>query len=228
MAKAKTKETDQRSSIIHAAIDLYLEDKTKYNMRNVAMKLEIEPAVVYKHFPTKEAILKAFYKDLVKNYQEMTKEIEDFASYTLAEKMQNFAYASFDMLSEQREFFNHTFDKMVLKQGTSKGMGKDVKAMLKHWISEDEHIADSAQPFIGSFTYEFLTKEYFHLLHFWKTDESEDAERTVALTDKLTTLVEEIFYSKIVDRSIDTVKYIFQQSGFSFRLFDSFSCDKKS
>jgi len=217
MAKAKTKDTDLRSSIIHAAIDLYLEDKTKYNMRNVAMKLEIEPAVVYKHFPTKESILKAFYKDLVKNYQEMTKEIEDFASYTLAEKMQNFTYASFDMLGEQREFFNHTFDKMVIKVGTSKGMGKDVKTMLKYWITEDEQIADSARPFIGSFTYEVLTKEYFQLLRFWKTDESENAERTVALTDKLSTLIEELFYSKVVDKTIDTVKYIFQQSDFSSR-----------
>jgi len=226
MAKAKTKETDLRSSIINAAIDLYLEDKAKYNMRNVAKKLDIEPAVVYKHFPTKESILKAFYKDLVKNYQEMTKEIEDFASYTLAEKMQNFTYASFDLLSEQREFFNHTFDKMVLKDGTSKGMGKDVKKMLKHWITEDERIADSARPFIGSLTYELLTKEYFHLLHFWKTDESEDAERTIALTDKLSTLIEELFYSKVVDKAVDTAKYIFQQSGFSFRWSDSFSCKK--
>jgi len=112
MAKAKTKDTDLRSSIIHAAIDLYLEDKTKYNMRNVAMKLEIEPAVVYKHFPTKESILKAFYKDLVKNYQEMTKEIEDFASYTLAEKNAKISpMPALICLGEQREFFNHTFDK---------------------------------------------------------------------------------------------------------------------
>lgn len=226
MAKAKTKEPDLRKAIIHAAIDLYLEDKSKYNMRNVAKKLDIEPAVVYNHFPTKEAILKAFYKDLVHNYLEMTKEIEDFAKYTLAEKMQNFAYASFDLLSEEREFFNHTFDKMVLKNGTSKGMGKAVRDMLKHWITEDEHIADSARVFIGSVTYELLTKEYFHLLHFWKTDESEDAERTIALTDKLTTLVEEIFYSKVVDRTVDAAKYLFQQSGFSFRWSDSFSCKK--
>lgn len=226
MAK-KEEHTDLRQHAIKAAIDLYLEDKSKFNMRNVAAKLEVQPAEIYKLFPTKEAMLKAWYKDIVKNYKAMVAEIEDFPSYTLAEKMQNFAYTSFDMLSEEREFFNHTFDKMVLRQGTSKGMGKDVKHMLKEWIEDDERIADSAQPFIGNFSYELLAREYFHLLHFWKTDDSEDAERTVALTDKLTTFVEEVLYSKVVDRGVDAFKYLFQQSGFNFRWNDGWGCNNK-
>lgn len=218
--------SELRQQIIRNAIDLYLEDKKSYNMRNLAVKMEMEPAEVYKHFPTKEAILKAFYTDVVKQYKQMTTEIDDFHTYSLAEKMQNFAYASFDMFTEEREFFNQTFDRLVLKDGIKQGMGKQVRAMLKDWISEDERIADSAQPFIGDFTYDFLTREYFHLLHFWKTDDSEDAERTVALTDKLTTLLEELFYSKVVDKSIDTFKYVFQQAGFSFRWKDSWNCKK--
>lgn len=224
MAKKNYTKEELRALIIKGAIDLYLEDRTKFNMRNIAAKLELEPAVVYNHFPSKEAILKSFYTDLVKQYKLMSSEIEDFHSYTLAEKMQNFAFASFDMLREEREFFNQTFEKMVLKKGPRKGMGKEVNKMLKDWISEDEHVADSAKPFIRDFTYDILTIEYFHLLNFWKNDESDDAERTVALTDKLTTLVEEVLYSKVVDRSVDALKYLFQQSGFSFRWNEMFRC----
>lgn len=224
MAEMDQSKKELRALIIKGAIDLYLEDQKKFNMRNVAKLMEIDPTEVYNMFPTKEAILKAFYTDLVKNYKMMTKEIEDFHSYTLAEKMQNFAYASFDMLREEREFFNQTFESMVLKKGPRKGMGKEVNRMLKDWISEDEKVADSAKPFIRDFSYDLLTMEYFNLLKFWKNDESIDAERTVALTDKLTMLVEELLYSTIIDRGIDAAKYLFQQSGFSFRLNEMFSC----
>ena len=190
----------QKQKIVSAAIALYIDDRANFTIANIARKTRIKKVEIYNFFNSRSAILKYYYPLCVERYRIMTADIDDFAIWSLEEKLANFAYALFDMLQEEREFVEEHFDEAIVHGSATSRFEHDVGALLNEFIGED-----CTTGWLAS----FLAREYVHLIGFWLADESSDAQRTMALVDKGASFVGEAVHSSaLVYKGIDLTKYL--------------------
>lgn len=213
-----TEKLNLKIELTEAAIDLYIEDK--FTIPNLASKTGKTASEIYSLFPNKNAILKFYYPSLIVRYQAMISEIDDFDSYSISEKLSNFAFTLFDMMDERREFVEDTFDKYVWTCSSKSEFQKLIKSLFKDFFTSDGKIATSAGFFMGDLFYSSLKIQFLSLIKFWLDDNSEGRERTFALTDKITGFIEELVYSKIVDKGFDLAKYSMSAFGFNKQVED--------
>ncbi|MBO6587425.1 MAG: hypothetical protein JJ953_15055 [Gracilimonas sp.] len=213
-----TEKLNTKIELTEAAIDLYIEDK--FSIPNLTDKTGKTASEIYALFPNKKSILQFYYPSLVIRYRAMIGEIEDFDSYTIAEKLSNFCYTLFDMMDDRRAFVEDTFEKYEWKCTSNTEFRNEIKDLFIDFFTTDGRIATSAGFFIGDLFYSSLRTQYVFLVKFWLEDESEDKERTFALVDKLTGFIEELVYSKIVDKGFDLAKYSVSAFGFSQQVED--------
>ncbi|MBD3614924.1 MAG: hypothetical protein HUJ22_00025 [Gracilimonas sp.] len=213
-----TKELNIKIGLTQAAIDLYIEDR--FSIPNLTKETGKSASEIYTIFPNKKSILKFYYPSLVIRYRAMISEIDDFDSYSISEKLSNFAFTLFDMMDERRGFVEDTFEKYEWKCASKSEFQKEIKSLFKDFFTTDGNIATSAGLFIGDWFYASLKTQYLFLIKFWLEDDSEARERTFALTDKITGFIEELVYSKIVDKGFDLAKYSLNASGFSKQVED--------
>ena len=190
----------QKQKIVSAAIALYIDDRANFTIANIARKTRIKKFEIYNFFNSRSAILKYYYPLCVERYRIMTADIDDFAIWSLEEKLANFAYALFDMLQEEREFVEEHFAEAIVHGSATSRFEHDVGALLNEFIGED-----CTTGWLAS----FLAREYVHLIGFWLADESSDAQRTMALVDKGASFVGEAVHSSaLVYKGIDLTKYL--------------------
>ncbi|MGN8224959.1 hypothetical protein [Gracilimonas sp. BCB1] len=213
-----TEKLNTKIELTEAAIDLYIEDK--FSIPNLADKTGKTASEIYALFPNKKSILQFYYPSLVIRYRAMIGEIDDFDSYTIAEKLSNFCYTLFDMMDDRQAFVEDTFEKFEWKCTSNTEFRNEIKDLFADFFTTDGRIATSAGFFIGDFFYSSVRIQYVYLIKFWLEDESEDRERTFALVDKLTGFIEELVYSKIVDKGFDLAKYSMSAFGFSQQVED--------
>jgi len=203
---------NEKIELCEAAIDLTLANQ-KFTITQLSEATGKSASEIYALFPNKKAILRYYYPSLVIRYSAMIKEIEDFETFTISEKMSNFIYTIFDMMDERREFVEDTFDHLVFRKNPISAFQKEVAQLFKHFLTSDGNVAVSAGFIMKDYFYEFLAKEYTHIVKFWLNDSSEGNERTFALTDKLTGFVQELVYNKVVDKGFDLAKYLIIHAG---------------
>jgi hypothetical protein len=213
-----TEELNTKIELTEAALDLKAENK--FSIPNLTDKTGKTASEIYAFFPNKKSILKFYYPSLVFRYRAMVGEIEDFDSYSISEKLSNFIFTVFDMMAERREFVEETFNKYEWTCTSSTDFQKEIKSLFKDFFTSDGKIATSAGFFMGGLFYNSLKTQYLMLIRFWLQDDSEDRERTFALTDKITGFIEELVYSKIVDKGFDLAKYSLGAFGFSQQVED--------
>lgn len=213
-----TEKINLKIELTEAAIDLYIENK--FTIANLANKTGKNASEIYSVFPNKKAILEFYYPSLVIRYQAMISEIDDFDSYSISEKLSNFAFTLFDMMGERRVFVEDTFEKYVWHCSSKSEFKQEIRTLFKDFFTSDGNISTSAGFFIGNLFYNSLATQFLYLIKFWLEDESEDRERTIALTDKITGFIEELVYSKIVDKGFDLAKYSLSAFGLSKQVED--------
>lgn len=213
-----TEELNTKIELTDAAIDLYIEGK--FSIPNLTKKTGKSASEIYTLFPNKKSILKFYYPSLVIRYRAMINEIDEFDSYSFSEKLSNFAFTLFDMMDERQEFVEDTFEKYEWKCTSKSEFQQEIKSLFKDFFTTDGNIATSAGFFIGDLFYASLKTQFLFLIKFWLEDDSEGRERTFALTDKITGFIEELVYSKIVDKGFDLAKYSLSAFGFGKQMED--------
>ncbi|WP_018128390.1 hypothetical protein [Balneola vulgaris] len=203
--------------ISYTAIDLYM-STGQVSMKNLIKETGLTASDIYTLFPEKKSILSFYYPSIVYQYRMMISEIDDFDSYTLSEKLSNFIYTSFDVIDEQREFVQKSFYKTILKKGTHSEFHHEISLLIKEFYLSDPHISVSSGFMMGDRVFSFLAKEYLYVVNFWLNDDSEGKEKTFALVDKLTAFLEELSYSKIIDKGFDLTKYLVVHAGLGNRI----------
>jgi len=99
-----------RKAIIRAAVELIAEEGFKpATMRRIAKAAGVGEATIYNYFPTKEAILYAYYQDHMHDCIAALKSIPDFHTFTLQEQLQALFHASLDLYLSDRGFVAQTF-----------------------------------------------------------------------------------------------------------------------
>jgi AcrR family transcriptional regulator len=195
-------------TISDIATDLYIQGDGQFYIKDIAKQIDITPAEVFNYFPNKKAILEFYYASLIIRYELMIDEIDDFESYTLSEKLSNFAFTNFDMLREKEGFVEATLSDYILNSFTKTDFEKELERIIKQFLENDEQISVSSTLVLNSYSYTFLRRQYLELLRFWINDTSENKELTMELTDKATAVLQELMYNPVLDKSFDLVKFM--------------------
>jgi AcrR family transcriptional regulator len=196
-------------NIADAATDLYInDDNHHFLIKDVAAKVGLDPAEVFNYFPNKKSILEFYYASLVIRYEMMVDEIDEFESYSLSEKLSNFAFTSFDMLKEKEAFMEATFKEYILHSFIKTDFEKEVERLIKKFLENDSQVAITSTLVMNTYSYAFLRRQYLELVRFWMNDSSEGKELTMELTDKLTGVLQELIYNPVLDKSFDLLKFM--------------------
>lgn len=199
---------ETKFTIADIATDLYIQNDGQFFMKDIARHMDITPAEVFNYFPNKKAILEFYYASLVIRYELMIDQIDDFESYTIGEKLSNFAFTNFDMLAEKEAFVEDTFSEYILHSFSKTDFEKEIERLFKQFLQADDRISISSTLALNSYSYAFLKRQYLELLRFWLNDTSENKELTMELTDKVTGVLEELLYNPVLDKGLDLLKFM--------------------
>ncbi|MEX0685202.1 MAG: TetR family transcriptional regulator [Balneolales bacterium] len=199
---------EKKQRIIKAALDIYTENPSSFTLKSIAKKARVKEAEIYSFFPNKTAILKSFYTGIVPAYNEMIREIEGYEKYDLSEKLSNFVYSSLDMMQEQRDFVEKTFDELIVRAQPKSRFQIQVESLIEEFVKNDLRISATHQYLLNSIAFKVLSREYLYLIQYWINDESLGSEKTIALTDKYTAFLSEILYSAVIDKGIDLGRFL--------------------
>jgi len=206
---ADSDSNSRREKIILAAIDLYLQHGMRFTMRSVAQRAKLKEAEVYRLFRTKGAVLKGFYSLCLERYGAIARETEGYDAFDFDEKLAHFVYVMFDLMEEQKDFVEDTFDALIFKSTQKTQFQRELEGMIAAHLEPPGAVSKTLQGLIGTpRVYAFLVKEYFFLVKFWLEDESDNAEKTMALADKLTAFIGECLKSRVLDRGLDLLKFL--------------------
>lgn len=195
-------------AIADIATDLYIAGDGKFYIKDVASEIDITPAEVFNYFPNKKSILEFYYDSLVIRYEIMINEIDDFESYTLSEKLSNFAFTCFDMLQEKEYFVEATLSDFILNSFSKTNFEKELERIIQQFLQNDDNISLASTLVLNTYSYSFLRRQFLELLRFWINDTSENKELSMELTDKATAVLQELMYNPILDKSFDLVKFV--------------------
>lgn len=174
----------------------------------------MKSAEIFELFPNRKSILLYFYESRLLICQEQTKSIDAYPDFSLSEKLSNLFLTLLDEFLENREFVLKTYKKFIVKSPFNTAFEKEFKQEIKTIFEEDHQISASASIFINSLLYKTIFCHFHALILFWSNDESKKYEQSLALVDKWCSLIEELFYNKILDKGFDFGKFLFYNSPF--------------
>ncbi len=207
------KTVEQKTRVIEAAIALYLAGTDHYTVKNICEKGEITQSEFYKLFGNKERVLWQFYPHCVDRYRVIITMMEDHDRMSLSEKLENFIFVMLDFFQEQRLFVEKTFGKMLAKRPAKTAFQKEVEDVFREILENENDVAFLQHTFLLNFlTYDILAGEFFSLVKFWLSDDSENYEKTMAYADKLISFLTEILEISIVDKGFDLAKFVLQNN----------------
>jgi hypothetical protein len=216
----------KRENIAIKAANFYI-DNPDFTMKELATHFDIPVSDLYKLFPNRNSVLKYYYTVQFRNVLEITQNIDGYQNFSLAEKLSTIAYTLIDLLLEDREFVDQTFTNLICKSHSKTDFEKELDYYLKTTFNNDQRISASASIIMNSWFYSIIRKHYMWLITYWLNDESNGFENTMAITDKWTSLLQELLYNSIIDKSLDLTKFMFAQSNLK-EWIDSFEGNRPS
>lgn len=195
-------------AIAEAAASIYVRRDGSFTFKEIGRELDIAPARIFDFFSNKQSILEYYYEGQIIRYHLMTREIEDFQSYSLSEKISNFMYASFDMLEEQLEFVEQTFPKHARNCVHPTNYEKHVEKTFRSFFEDDSRISVGGTLLLQTPFFALLRHGYLQLISIWLKDETEGREQTMELIDKITAFTQELMYSSVSDKGLALAKFL--------------------
>jgi AcrR family transcriptional regulator len=204
-----------RKTLIAAAVDIMAEKGLKAaTMRQIAKAAGMGEATIYNYFPTKEAILYAYYEDHMAACVDELKSVPDFHTYTLQEQLQCLFDASLNLYLADREFVARTFRRVFL--GTSRDWSR-IKAIRATFFTAVNDMLSAAaeageipdqvfQELIG----QFFMDAYIGVVHYWLSDTSDGFTNTQVLTDRGLDLTCAMLKAGVANKLFDMAVFLFK------------------
>lgn len=206
-----TPQSGPEDRIIDAAVRLYAENRDAFRMADICEVAGVDTAEAESLFETKAEILRAFYRRAFSRYAALEGQVPDFSAYSLAEKVATLTFSYADEISYPAGFAAETFGPLMLQGGPSVSFEKLFQERIAWYIGSDPAVSDVFKPLFGAWAHRFCAKIVLGLIRDRLTDKSPEQERSAALVDKVTMLMQTVFYAGTLDRLWDLGKYLYSQ-----------------
>lgn len=205
------KQAKKKTKISETAAKRYIENP-RFTIQSLAEELDMKSAEIFELFPNRKSILLFFYESRILAYREQKKSIDGSSDFSLSEKLSNLFLTLLDQFLEYREFVLISYNKFISGNPASTAFEREFKDELKAIFQSDQNISGSSAFFVNRLLYKTVYCHFHALIFFWSKDNSEKYEQSFALVDKWCSLIEELFYSKVVDKGFDLGKFLFYNS----------------
>lgn len=217
------KQSKRKIKISETATRKYIQN-SRFTIQSLADELDMKPKEIFELFPNRKSILLFFYESRILLYQEQSESIDNYSDFSLSEKLSSLFLTLLDEFMDHREFVLETYGKFVSKNPLKTDFEKRFKNELKTIFKSDRQLSVSASFFVNRLLYGTIYCHFHALILFWMNDESDKYEKSFALVDKWCSLIQELFYNKILDKGFDFGKFLFYNSPFKH----AFSSIKRS
>jgi hypothetical protein len=207
------KEAKHKIQIAEAAAERFIINRY-FTFESLAAKVNMKPAEIMDFFPSRFSMLDYYYESRLILYNQQTSNIPGYPDFTLQEKLSNLFLGLLDQFREHRDFVLTTYKSRAIKNAGKTNFENLLKRELKFIFENDPKISGTCSVFLNSVLYQSLLWQFHGLIYFWMNDESLHQENSLALTDKWTAFIEELYYSKITDSGVDLGKFLFYHSPF--------------
>lgn len=197
-----------KTDLAHQAVATYMDEGCSFTIASISKNIDINEVDFFDYFPHKTAALHHFYTSIPDRYRAMVSEIDGYENLTAGEKLANYIYTVFDMLQEQRDFVEETFDPFVFKTVRTSDFEYESRKLISEFLENDRQIPPFTQMALSLPVDRFLAYEMLHVIKFWLGDTSDGTERTSELVEKLTAFIDEVLHTAIADRGFDLAKFM--------------------
>ncbi len=215
MKISKKQKLENRKKILTALVDLVIEKDLKTaTMREIARRAGLGDATIYNYFPTKDAIVYAYYEDRFDQVTEALKGIPDFHTYTFQEQLQTFFETKLDLLLPDREFLEKTFKTafFTLSQDLSRVRPSRDKfmAVIREIFEAAIEAGEIEDQVFLELSVQFFWEYYVGIILYWLKDDSDRFEATTLLIDKSMDLASASIRAGIGNKIFDMGIFLFK------------------
>ncbi len=204
-----------RKAIIRAAADLVSENGFRSaTMRGIAKAAGMGEATIYNYFPTKEAIIFAFYEDHLQDCIEALKQVESFNTYSLQEQLQALFSSSLDLYLGDREFVQHTFRMVLLSSSRDWTRVKPIRdaflAAVNDMLTAAAEVGEIPDQVFQELMGQFFMDAYIAAVLYWLADTSEGFADTTVMVDRGLDLACALLKAGIANKIFDMATFLFK------------------
>ena len=206
---------ENRKKIIRAAVDAITQKGMKgATMKMIARKAGLGDATIYNYFPTKEAIVYAYYEEQLDESVERLRAIPDFNEYSLQEQLQAFFETQLELFLPDREFVDISFRDITFSlthdYRNLKSVRKRFFNILADMFEAAVEVGEIPDPVFLELTYHFFWDYYVGLIFYWLRDRSDQFQDTTILLDKSLDLGITFIKAGVVNKVLDVASFLFR------------------
>jgi AcrR family transcriptional regulator len=215
MKISEDQKRENRKKIVRSAVDAITSDGMKgATMRTIAQKAGLADATVYNYFPTKEAIVYAYYEDQLDGSVQRLRSIADFNEFTLQEQLQTFFETQLESFLSDREFVDVSFRAITFSMTHDYQYLKPIRKRFFHIISDifeaAIEVGEIPDLMFLELTQHFFWDFYVGLIFYWLRDRSGQFQDTSILLDKSLDLAVALIKTGVVNKAFDIASFLFR------------------
>jgi AcrR family transcriptional regulator len=204
-----------RRAILQAAVALIADTGFKAaTMRRIARAAGVGEGTIYNYFPTKEAILYAYYQDHMHQCIAELKTVADFHTFTLQEQLQTLFDTSLDLYLPDREFVARTFRLVFLSPSRDWTRVKPIRAAflaaVDDMLTAAVEVGEIPDQVFESLMGHFFMDAYIGAVHYWMTDTSDGFADARVLIDRGLDLACALLKAGIANKLFDIAVFLFK------------------
>ncbi|MBU2512519.1 TetR family transcriptional regulator [bacterium] len=204
-----------RKKIISIAVDIMINNGFKTaTMRAISKEAGIGDATIYNYFPTKEAILFAYYEEKLQESIEKMRKIEKFNEFTLHEQLHTFFETQLELFLPDREFIALSFKRIFFSLSQNYEELRTIQDIFEK-IIEDIFTAaievnEIPPQVFQEIIYHLFWDYYIGIVIFWLNDKSDQFSDTSIMIDKTLDLSCSLLKAGAANKLFDIASYFFK------------------
>lgn len=219
--KSSTKTTEKgidSAEQLMAAYREYVltEGKAPASVFAFCKSLGVKEDAFYVHFASFESLERLFWKNYFDQTLTRLESDNDYHGFSTREKILTFYFALIESLKSERSFVLHQLHHWKAPVPTPVFL-KDFKLAFEDWLKrlvvEGKTSGEVAtRPYLDQRYHHLFWLHFSFVLHFWKSDDSANFEKTDAAIEKSVNLAFDLIGKGVLDNAIDFGKFLYQNS----------------
>lgn len=162
----------------------------------------------YEQFPSLHSLEAEIWAQLIRDTRDTVEADEDYAGYSVRQKVLAFHYTLLEIASQQRSFMLERFPGVKPGCRDTRRMEAVFTDYAETWVDQGIENGEIARrPNVTNWYPQAFTLVMLFVLDHWLKDESERFERTDALIEKGVTLMFDLIRTQALDSAFDLLRF---------------------